>query len=139
MATTPAPVATKTSWLSKVGAFIGKVFNIAKQVEPTAAAVASVLVPQFAPEITLANDLFSKIASEAVAVEGTFAAAGNATGSGPQKLEAVLANIGPDIDAWVAANFPGSKQLSAVAKTGLINSVVAVLNELEPPVGATVA
>ena len=61
------------------------------------------------------------------------AAVGQATGSGAQKLEAVLTNIGPDIDAWVANNFPGNKTLSVVAKTGIVNSIVAALNELVPP------
>lgn len=125
-----------TSWLSKVGAFIGKILGVASKAEPTAAALASALLPQFAPEIALADDIFNKIVKEALVAEAAAAAAGQATGSGPQKLEAVLANIGPVLDGWVAANFPGQKQVSAVAKSGLVNAVVAILNELAPPPAA---
>jgi len=132
MATTPTP-APKESWLSKVGAFLGKILGIAQKAEPSAVAVAEALLPQFAPEIALANDIFSKIVKYCLVAETSMAYAGTATGTGAQKLEAVLANVGPMLDAWVAANFPGQKQVSAVAKSGLINAVVAILNELAPP------
>lgn len=123
-----------TSWLSKVGSFIGKVLGIASKAEPTAAALAEALLPQFSPEIALANDIFNKIVKQAIIAESTLAAAGQATGSGPQKLAQVLAAIGPDLDQWVANGFPGNKQVSDVAKSGLINAVVQILNELAPPV-----
>src|SRR5689334_3421003 len=135
MATTP-PAVPHQSWLSKVGGFIGKIFGVASKVEPTAAALATALLPQFAPEIAVATDLFNRIAKQALVAEATFAAAGNATGSGPQKLAQVLGEIGPDIDAWVTNNFPGNKQLSEVSKTGIINAVVAALNELSAPPAA---
>lgn len=130
---TPATPAPKESWLSKVGAFLGKILGIAQKAEPSAVAVADALLPQFAPEIALANDIFNRVVKWCLVAETSAAAAGQATGSGPQKLEAVLQQIGPLLDAWVAANFPGQKQVSAVAKSGLINAVVAILNELEPP------
>lgn len=132
-------MSTTGSWLAKVGAFIGKVLGVATKAEPTAAALATALLPQFAPEIALADDLFNKIVKQALAAEATFAAAGNATGTGPQKLAQVLAAIGPDLDQWVANNFPGQKQVSDVAKSGLINAVVAILNELAPPAQAAAA
>jgi hypothetical protein len=130
---TPAPPVVKQSWLSKVGSFLGKILGIVQKAEPSAAAVASALLPQFAPEIALGDDIFNKVVKEALVAEASMAAAGTATGTGAQKLEAVLANIGPVLDGWVAANFPGQKQVSTVAKSGLINAVVAILNELEPP------
>jgi|SRR5882757_152062 len=132
MATTPTP-APHQSWLSKVGAFFGKVLGIAQKAEPTAVVLAEALLPQFAPEIALANDLFNKIVKQAIVAETTMAAVGQATGSGAQKLEQVLAAIGPDIDQWVANNFPGNKVLSTVSKTGIVNAIVAALNELAPP------
>lgn len=122
-----------TSWLSKVGGFIGKILGIAQKAEPSAVAVAAALLPQFAPEIALADDIFNKIVKEALAAEAAMAAAGTQNGTGPQKLAAVLSNIGPVLDGWVAANFPGNKQVSDVAKSGLVNAVVAILNELAPP------
>lgn len=135
MSTAP-PAVPHVSWLSKVGAFIGKILGVASKAEPTAAALASALLPQFAPEIALADDIFNKIVKEALVAEAAASAAGQATGSGPQKLEAVLANIGPVLDTWVANNFPGQHQVSAVAKSGLVNAVVAILNELAPPPAA---
>lgn len=132
MASTPIP-APHQSWLSKVGAFFGKVLGIAQKAEPTAVVLAEALLPQFAPEIALANDLFNKIVKQAIVAETTMAAVGQATGSGAQKLEQVLAAIGPDIDQWVANNFPGNKVLSTVSKTGIVNAIVAALNELAPP------
>jgi pyruvate kinase len=132
MGTTPAP-APKQSLLSKIGGFLGKVLGIAQKVEPTAATVAEALLPQFAPEIALANDLFNKIVKQALIAEATAAAAGTAVGTGPQKLAQVLAAIGPDLDAWVANNFPGNKQVTEVTKSGLVNAIVALLNELAPP------
>lgn len=126
----PAP---KQSWLSKVGGFIAKVLGVAQKAEPTAVTLAEALLPQFAPEIALANDLFNKIVKQAIVAETTLAAAGQATGSGAQKLAQVIAAIGPDLDQWVANNFPGQKQVSETVKAGLVNAVVALLNELAPP------
>ena len=128
------------SWLAKVGAFMGKILGLAQKAEPSAVAVAEALLPQFAPEIALANDLFNKIVKYCLVAETTAAAAGTATGSGPQKLAQVLTAVEPMLDAWVAANFPGSKPLSAVVKAGIVNSIVAALNELATPsLGGTVA
>ena len=131
MATTV--VAPKESWLSKVGGFFGKILGFAQKAEPTAVTLAEALLPQFAPEIAVANDLFNRIAKQVIVAETTMAAVGQATGSGAQKLEQVLAAIGPDIDQWVANNFPGQKQLSVISKTGIVNAIVAALNELAPP------
>ena len=136
MATTPTP-APKESWLSKVGNFFGKILGIAQKAEPSAVAVAEALLPQFAPEIALANDIFNKVVKYCLVAETTAAAAGQATGTGAQKLAAVLNDVGPMLDAWVSSNFPGQKQVSAVAKSGLINAVVAILNELQPPAPTT--
>lgn len=137
--------AKKVTWLSKVGAVVGKILKAvageAKPVADDAAAVATALFPQFAPEIAAADNLVTKIVAEAVAIEGTAAAAGSQTGTGAQKLESVLLNVGPAIDQWVAANFPGAKQVSAAAKAGLVNGVVAILNEIDPaaaPAGGSV-
>lgn len=131
-------MANSTSWLANVGKTIGSVAKKilsflggeAKPVADIAAAVATGMFPQFAPEIATADNLVTNIAKEAIAVEGAAAAAGSATGTGAQKLEAVLANVGPAVDNWVASNFPGAKQVSAAAKAGLVNGVVGILNEL---------
>jgi len=135
---TPAapPPAKKVTWLSKVGAVLGDVLKAAataaKPIADIALPVAEALFPQFKTEEVAADNLVTKIATEAVAVEGVAAAAGTQTGTGAQKLESVLANVGPAINAWVAANFPGAKQVSAASQAGLVNAVVAILNEIDP-------
>jgi phage-related tail protein len=131
-------MSTTTSWLANVGQVIGGVAKkvlafLGKEAKPMAdiaSAVASGMFPQFAPEIAVADNLITNIAKEAVAVEGAAAAAGTATGTGAQKLEAVLKNIGPAIDNWVASAFPGAKQVSTAAKSGLVNAVVGIMNEM---------
>jgi hypothetical protein len=131
----PAPPAAKPSLLKRIGQVIGKVLSIiAGNVAPAAdmaAKVAEVMLPQFAPLITTADNLIDNIAKEAIAIEGTAAAAATAV-TGPAKLAAVLTNIGPDIDAWVAAKFPGANAITAASKAGLVNAVVAILNEVDP-------
>jgi hypothetical protein len=131
-----ASAAPHKSWLAKIGSVIGKALRViatdAKPVADTAAKFATAFLPQFAGEIAAADGLVTKITVEAAAVEGAAAAAGNATGTGAQKLETVVQNVSPAIDAWVAAAFPGSKQLSAATKAGLVNAVVAIANEVDP-------
>lgn len=132
-ATTAAP---KVSWLKHVGQVIGKILGIvakdAKPVADTVTQVVSVLYPGLAALAQAGDALVSKIALQATAVESVAAAAGTATGTGAQKLEQVLGDIGPAIDQWVANAFPGSKQISAASKAGLINAVVAITNEIDP-------
>lgn len=132
-----APIVTPhISWLKRVGQVIGKVLGIighqAAPIAHIAAGVAGALLPQFSPEITFADGLVTKIAKQALVTEALAAAAATAT-SGPDKLGAVVDNIGPELDAWVASAFPGAAQVSAVAKAGLVNAVVAILNELKAP------
>ena len=136
MSTAPAPVvaAPHVSWLKKVGQFFGKVIKAiatdAAPIEKIAVPVAETLLPAFAPLIQTADGIFSRIVSEAVTAETVISGVG--TGTGAQKLEQVLTSIGPVIDGWVSANFPGAKQVSTVQKSGLINAVVAILNEIDP-------
>jgi len=129
---TPTPA--HVSWLSKVGHVITNVLRVivtdAAPVEKIAVPVAKALLPGFIPEIDFADGIFSNIVKEAVAAEALATSAGQATGSGPQKLAQVLAQSGPVLDAWVAANFPGAKAVSDIEKADLINAVVAILNKI---------
>lgn len=138
---TPVVAAPHVSWLKHVGQVIGRILGIvAKDVKPvadTAAQVATALFPQWAVLIAAGDSLVTKIAAQATAVESVAAAAGTAAGTGVQKLEQVLGDVGPAIDQWVANAFPGSKALSAATKAGLINAVVAILNEVEGTPAAT--
>lgn len=133
------PSTPKPSFLKHFGIVLGKILGIiakdAKPIADTAAGVATVLFPQFAPEIAAADGLVSNIAKQAIVTE-TLVAAGATPVSGSDKLGAVLANVGPEIDAWVAAKFPGATAVSSASKAGLVNAVVAILNELKPAVSA---
>jgi hypothetical protein len=136
--TAPATPVAKVSWLKKVGSVIGKILGIvakdAKPVADTITQVVSVLYPGLASLAQAGDGLVSKIALEATAVEGVAAAAGTATGTGAQKLEAVLASptVTTAINDWVASAFPGAASLTAATKAGLVNAVVAIINEIDP-------
>jgi hypothetical protein len=135
MASAPAAPAP-TSWLKKVGSFFSKVLHAvateAAPVEKIAVPVATALLPMFAPEITAADGIFNSIVREAVAAETVTQAAGTTSGGGAQKLETVLTNIGPVLQNWISSNFPGAPAISKVAQSGLVNAVVAILNEVNP-------
>ena len=81
--------------------------------------------------IQAGDSLVTKIALQATAVESVAAAAGTATGTGAQKLEQVLQDVAPAINQWVQNAFPGAKQLTKASQAGLVNAVVAILNEVE--------
>lgn len=136
---TSAPATPKVSFLKHFGQVIGKILKFvagsAAPIADQAAKVAEVLLPQFSSEIMAADNLIDNIAKQALVTEGVAAAAATAV-TGQAKLDAVLTNIGPEIDAWVASRFPGASTVSAAAKAGLVNAVVAITNELEgkPPV-----
>jgi hypothetical protein len=130
-----APAVTHVSWLKHFGQIIRKILGfIAKDAAPIAdqaAKVAAVLLPQFAVEIAAASNLIDHIANQCIITESLVTATAGAP-TGPEKLAYVLKNIGPEIDAWVASRFPGATQISLAAKAGLINAIVAIINELEP-------
>lgn len=119
------------SWLKKVGVFLGKLVGIVAKAEPTAVSIAEALLPEYSALIAGGNVIFQTILKEIVAAEAALGA-----GTGPQKLAAVIAAVGPAIDGWIAASFPGTKQVSEAVKTGLVNAVVAVLNEIQEDVTA---
>jgi hypothetical protein len=132
MATTSTPV-PHTSWLSKIGHVLAELIGVAQKVEPTIVNFTEALLPQFAPFIASADTIFQNIVKEIVAAETAAAAAGQ-VGTGPQKLSAVLSNVGPMLDNWIASNFPGAKKLEDATKAGLVNAVVALLNDVKTTV-----
>jgi hypothetical protein len=131
MSTAPAPLAHR-SWLSSIGAVMGRILGLAQKAEPSAVAIAEALLPQFSPEIAAANDIFNRVVKFALVAETSAAAAGAATGTGAQKLEQVLGQVGPMLDAWVANNLPGHKQASAYAKSNVVKAIVDLINEPDP-------
>jgi len=140
MSSAPAAPIAKVSWLKKFGQEVVKVVTwIAGKAVPVAqaaGAVVSAIEPALAPEIAVAENLITKIANQAAVTEAAFAAT-NLASSGAAKLQAVLNAVGPEINAWVQAAFPGSAALSTGAQSGLINAVVAILNEIDPNLALT--
>lgn len=133
MSTMPV-VAPHVSWLKKFGLAVAHALGfIAKEAVPIAEAagtVATIFFPALAPEIALAENLVSKIANQATVTEAAFLAVGSGA-NGPAKLQAVVNAVGPEIDAWVANAFPGAARASSLAKEGLVNAVVALLNDID--------
>lgn len=128
------------SWLKKVGSFLGKVLHVvateAKPVNDLIEPVVASLFPQFSGVLEIEKNWVDRVAAQAVKVEAVAAAAGQASGTGSQKLAQVLssAEVNAAIDAWVAARFPGSGKVSDVARSGLISAIVGVINEVTPQI-----
>lgn len=123
-----------TSWLKKVGHVFGSVLRFVANEEPKIAAIAApaleLAFPQFAPLIAAGDALATKITKQIVLTE-TLSASVTTAKTGIEKANAALAAVGPEIDAWVAAAFPGSKTLSDPGKRALIDAFVKVANEVE--------
>jgi hypothetical protein len=133
-----APVAAvHVPWLKKVGHFFGAILKFVGTEEPKIAAIATpaleLAFPQFATLIASGDALATKITKQILVTETLATAVGSAT-TGTDKVNAALAGVGPEIDAWVAAAFPGSKALSTPGKTALISAFVALANEVEADV-----
>jgi hypothetical protein len=103
----------------------------AKPVADIVAPVLETLFPGLAVMIQAGDSLISKIAKQALVAETTVQAV-EAAPTGPAKLQAVLANVTPDIDAWVENAFPGSAKLTDIERAGLVNAIVAILNKVAP-------
>lgn len=142
---TPATPVAKVSWLKKFGS---AVWNAAKEVvgflgstqvqtaEAAAAQVATLLLPADAPLIQSFQAIAGKIFHQAAITETQFT---NVTSAGTQKLSAVVGAIGPELDAWVANNFPGAAKVQAATKAGLVNAIVALQNDLTAPIPTPVS
>ena len=137
----PAPVLVQPpphlSFMKRMGHILGQVLGFiskdAQVIEPIAVKVAEALLPQFAAEIQVADNIFSKIVKQAIVTQGLVTATGAAT-TNAAKFNALLANIGPELDQWVASNLPGVKAVSAINKSNLVQAVIAIANEEETTV-----
>jgi hypothetical protein len=140
MATTPVtPTVTapaKVSWLQHFGQILAKVLGVVAKdgaaIEKMAVPVAEALLPQFAPAIALADNLATSILKQITVTQGAAAAVGTAN-TGPEKLQAVTDGITAELNAWVAAAFPGAKTVSAAAKSGLVQAIYNIASEIETP------
>src|SRR5271155_3396114 len=112
--TVPAVAVAKVSWLKRVGSAIytglkdvvSLISNPKVQAaEAQVASIAALLLPAEAPIIAGFQIIAGKVFQQAVVTETALT---NVANAGPQKLAAGLAAIGPELDQWVASNFPGS-------------------------------
>jgi len=139
VSTAPAVVETtapKVSWIKHVGNILvkfGRIFvKESAKAEPALAQALEIFMPQFAPEIAMADGLFSKIAKQIIVTQGS-AALISAAPVGAAKLQAVTSAIGSEIDQWIANLFPGSTTVSAAKKAGLVQAVFDVIDEQAAP------
>ena len=131
---TITPAVPHVSWLKKFGHAVGVALGfIAKEAVPVSQAIGAVvgiLDPAAQPLILAAENIVSKIAAQAAITEAAFTAVGQAT-NGPAKLQAVVDAITPEVNQWVLNSFPGASKASTLTKQGLVNAVVALLNEVD--------
>lgn len=131
---TVTPIVPHVSWLKKFGHAVGVALGfIAKEAVPVSqalGAVVSILDPAAAPLILAAESIVSKIAAQAAVTEAAFTAVGQAA-NGPAKLQAVVNAVQPEVNAWVLNSFPGAAKASSLTMQGLVNAVVALLNEVD--------
>ena len=139
MATSPVVAVPHVSWLKRVGSalytglkdvvgFLGS--SQVQTVEAQVANVASLLLPAEAPLIKSFQVIMGKVFTQAVVSETALT---NVASAGPQKLAAVVAAIGPELDQWVANSFPGSATVSADVKAGLVTAIVNLQNAITVP------
>src|ERR1700730_9592293 len=136
MASTPVTPAPKVSWLQHVGQILSKVLGVVTKdgatIEKLAVPVAEALLPQFTPEIQVADNLATNILKQITVTQGAAAAIGTAN-TGSQKLQAVTDSITAEFNAWIASAFPGATAVSAAAKSGLVQAIYNIASEIKAP------
>jgi hypothetical protein len=115
-------------FLKSFGAGVKKVVDAAMSIEQKAAPFVIMADPALAPVVDIANRVVAMIKT----AEGTYAAVGQQA-NGPAKLQAVVAAISTDFDAWINLQLPGGATLQdaenyAASKANFVNSVVEALN-----------
>jgi hypothetical protein len=139
LATAPVTAAPKVSWLQHFGQILSKVLGVVTKdgatIEKLAVPVAEALLPQFTPEIAIADNLATSILKQITVTQGVAAAVGTAN-TGPAKLQAVTAGITAEFNAWIGSAFPGATAVSAAAKSGLVQAIYNIASEIEAPLQA---
>ena len=97
---------------------------------PEGAALAALLFPAQAAGIAGVVNSVNLIQPAVATVEQKFAAMGEATGTGAQKLAQVISIVGPTVTQLLAAE---GLQYDQAQITNIIDAVVAVLNVKEAP------
>lgn len=131
------------SFLSHVGGFFATAVKDIQKYAPTVIADAQAVTAAAAPVITLAFPGVGTaivagttlVLNEVVSVEEKFAAAGQPTGSGPQKLATVIGIIGPALKNLLASEGLPTDDATV---TNWINAVVGFLNGIPAAQNPTV-
>lgn len=113
------------SVMDRVGHDIKVAFEDVVKYLPAASTLAELIFPAQAAAIAGVVNSVDLIQKAVVTVEQKFAAAGNATGTGAQKLAQVLSIVGPTVTQLLSDE--GLKYNQAQI-TSIVNAVVAVLN-----------
>ena len=119
------------SIMEAIGRDVLKVFEEVVKYMPTAANLATLIFPGAAAPIQATVVSLDLIQKAVATVEQKFAATGNATGTGTQKLAQVLTIVTPTVTQLLA-----SEGITADAAyiTRIVNAVVAILNVANAPV-----
>lgn len=119
------------SIMERIGHDIKVVWSDVVKYLPAAEGLAAILFPvQSAPVIASVNLITQAVAT----VEQKFAAAGNPTGTGSEKLAQVLSLVSPTVIALLAQE---GLQYNQTQVTNIVNAVVAVLNVSQTPATAS--
>lgn len=122
-------MASFSTILSDIGNGLKKFFGAAEKVAVAAEPIIDIAFPGVAP-------LYNATVNEVAAAETAAIAAGAQSGSGEQKLAAVVAAITPTFTAYAQAN---NIPVNATTITAWVNAVVASLNAIPSPTSTTAA
>lgn len=116
---------TFVSIMERVGHDIQVAFEDVVKYLPAVSTLAELIFPAQAATIAGVVNSVDLIQKAVVTVEQKFAAAGNVTGTGAQKLAQVLSIVGPTVTQLLSAEGLNYNQTQV---TNIINAVVSVLN-----------
>ena len=121
--------------MEKIGADIKIAWADVVKYLPAAASLASLLFPTEAAGLMGVVNSVDLIQQAVATVEQKFAAAGNPTGSGPQKLAQVISLVSPTVTQLLTSEGLNYNQAQV---TNIVNAVVAVLNVQSAPASTPV-
>jgi len=122
------------SIMEKIGADIKLGWDEVIKYLPEVQILANLLFPKEAATTNSVVNSLNLIQQAVATVEQKFAAAGAATGTGPQKLAQVISLVSPTVTQLLSSEGLVYNQTQV---TGIINAVVAILNVQEAPASAT--
>ena len=121
------------SLMDKIGHDIKVVWADVVKYLPAASAIASLIFPAQAAAIAGVVNSVDLIQQAVATVEQKFGAAGNPTGTGPEKLAQVLSIVTPTVTQLLAAE---GLNYNTTQITNIVNIVVGILNINPAPAAA---